>query len=110
MTNFDPMVTLFTHPNTIALFTRAKEIVMLPKTEFGYSDIGDQIVCFLRGEKSTGEVIESMNNLAIDYERSRSKSKCVSDGCEICDNERMIPISEIQHCKRVGCPYKRDPD
>lgn len=36
-------------------------------------------------------------------------AKPLYDGCEICDNELpQIPISLIQTCKRLGCPYKRD--
>jgi hypothetical protein len=65
----------FRHQNVVALFERAKEIVMLSKTELGYSDIGDVIVMFLRAEISSFEAIEKMNNLAIDYERKRSAGK-----------------------------------
>lgn len=55
------------------VLTVAQEIVNLPTTSFGYSDIGDVIVSHLRGEKIAEEAIEMMNRLAEDYARKRRR-------------------------------------
>ncbi len=68
-------MTDLTHPNAIAVFAKAKEIVMFPETEYRYSDIGDVIVMFLRAEISSVEAIEKMNLLHLTYERARTQGK-----------------------------------
>lgn len=57
-----------------AVIARAKEIVIPPKTKFGYGDVGDVLVAYLRGDKTEAEAIESLDNLQIDYERARARS------------------------------------
>jgi hypothetical protein len=55
------------------VIARAKEIVSQPKTQFGYGDIGDAIVAYLRGDKTEAEAIETLNNLQLDYDRARAR-------------------------------------
>lgn len=81
-------MTDLSHPNVITVIARAKEIVMLPKTQYGYSDIGDVLVSFLRGEKSSSEAIESMNNLNLTYERERARQTMIA-------NMTRVPVSVI---------------
>lgn len=56
-------------PMTVLYAARA--IVGKPPTMYGYGDIGDVLVAYLRGEKTAEEAIETMTLHEQDYERAR---------------------------------------
>lgn len=59
------------------VFARAKEIVSpsKPVYVYGYGDVGDVLVSYLRNDIDSDEALERLENLHITYERDRAKQK-----------------------------------
>lgn len=53
------------------VLARARAIVSLPPPYYGYSDVGNTLVSYLRGEQNAPETMQFLDGLAIDFERTR---------------------------------------
>lgn len=60
--------------DTWCVLQRAKEIVKPPPTDFGYSDVGDVLVSYLRGDKNYDEAMQTLNGLDEDYAKRRART------------------------------------
>jgi hypothetical protein len=58
----------------LVLMATAKQIVANPPPPFGYVDIGDALVEYLRGRRDADETIQIMNGLAESYDRDRQRA------------------------------------
>lgn len=58
-------------PIELYVFRAAQQLVVKPPTMYGYGDIGDVLVAYLRGEKTALETIDTMALHDQDYERAR---------------------------------------
>ena len=56
---------------TRMLVSVARQIVSEPMTLYGYSDVGDTLVRFLRGNVSFSEALDRLEALQVDYTRDR---------------------------------------
>lgn len=59
----------------LALLARAAEIVSEPETKYGYGDVGDTLVAYLRGRKTYAEAMWLLECFATDYERARARGR-----------------------------------
>jgi hypothetical protein len=55
------------------VFEYAKKIVGMPVPRYGYSDVGDVLVRYMRNEINKKAALESLSNLNIGYERDRAR-------------------------------------
>jgi len=55
------------------VFEYAQKIVGMPVPRYGYSDVGDVLIRYMRGEILKKGAMESLYNLNTDYERDRAK-------------------------------------
>lgn len=54
---------------------RARSIVTNPPTKYGYVDVGDVLVDYLRSSATEAEALERLGNLELTYERTRQRNQ-----------------------------------
>lgn len=60
-------------PDTKAIIAKARAIVKQPPPHFGYSDVGDVLVRYLRTEINPAQALELLAALAVDYDNARTR-------------------------------------
>lgn len=58
----------------IEVLTLARQIVSLPPTRYGYVDIGDTLVAYLRGDCDAAKTIMLLQGFGRDYARCRNEN------------------------------------
>lgn len=61
--------------DALEVLDKAHTLVALPPPEYGYSDVGDVLVSYLRGEATAEQALDTLDGLAIDFARARARSK-----------------------------------
>lgn len=57
------------------VLSKARILVALPPPEYGYSDVGDVLVSYLRGDATTEQALDTLDGYAIDFACARARSK-----------------------------------
>ena len=56
------------------VINKARTVVSQPTPHYSYVDIGDVLVCYLRGERNALDTMRTLDGLAQDYERARRRT------------------------------------